>query len=98
MFGVLYDAVRNRPLAVIHTQAESTVPPEVVEESEEPINLWETDARALVRARFEELLQRCIRELIRRDRPAPLVVPAGWIPAEPVRPVVWPPRGSRANP
>lgn len=98
MFGVLYDAVRGRPLAAIHTRAESIVPPEAVRESQEPIDLWETDARALVRARFEKLLQGCIRELIRRDRPASVVVPTGWIPAEPARPVEWPPRGSRANP
>ena len=92
MLGVLYDAKNKSVLAVLHAYSMSVVPPEVIEESKKPIDMWETDSRALVRARFEKILHACIHELIQRDRPATVVTPVGWTPTAPVRPVVWPPR------
>ncbi len=92
MLGVLYDAENRSTLAVLHAYSVSVVPPEVVEKSKEPIDMWETESRALVRAKFESILHGCIHELIQRDRPATVVTPVGWKPKAPVRPVVWPPR------
>lgn len=96
MFGVLYEAESGRQLAVIHAEAESLVPfDERVEDSE--LNLWETDARAIVRQRFERLLFACLRTLIRHDQPELIEAPEGWKPAEPSRPVEWPPRFRNAD-
>lgn len=98
MIGVLYDSENRSALAVLHAYAASVVPPEVIEESEEPIDMWETDSRALVRAKFESIFHGCVHELIERDRPAIVVTPVGWTPTPPARPVVWPPRNRRSLP
>jgi hypothetical protein len=91
MFGVLYEVENGRTLAAIHARAESVIPfAERVEGSE--FDLWETDARAIVRTRFEKLLFACIRELIIHDQPERTEVPEGWTPAGPIMPVEWPPR------
>lgn len=98
MLGVLYDAENEIALAVLHSHSASVVPPEVIDASEWPIDMWETDSRALVRAKFESILHGCIYELIQRDGPATVITPVGWKPTAPVRPVVWPPRRTRAFP
>ncbi|MCH7592161.1 MAG: hypothetical protein IH989_05215 [Planctomycetes bacterium] len=98
MLGVLYDAENKSVLAVLHAYSASIVPPEVIDESKKPIDMWETDSRALVRAKFERILHGCIYELIQRDGPATIVTPVGWKPTAPTRPVVWPPRKTGAFP
>jgi hypothetical protein len=91
MFGVLYEVESGRGLAALHAQAESLIPfVERVEGSE--FDLWETDARAIVRTRFEKLLFACLRELIIHDEPERIDAPEGWTPAGPIMPVEWPPR------
>lgn len=94
MFGVLYDAVAARPLAQIHARAQSTMTPR--ERQSRRANLWETDARALVREQFERHLRSCMRELILADEPAEVVAPEGWRPIPPTLPPAWPPLASPA--
>ena len=89
MIGVLYDVNAAEPIASLRARAVSVLP---LEEDEEPADLWETDSRALVRAKFERYVYDCIRELISRDEPPAVERSTGWIPAGPVRPVEWPPR------
>ncbi len=98
MFGVIYDTNSQCAIASLHAQAVSTVPSRVIDENKESIDLWETDSRALVRAKFENLLRQCVRELILRDNPATVVAPTGWTPAVPIRPVAWPPRRTPSTP
>ncbi len=98
MFGVVYDTTLAQPVASLHAQARSVFPSEQdEEEGKEPIDLWETDSHALVRAEFERLLHDCIREMILRDEPAAVKAPTGWTPALPIRPVEWPPRRFRTG-
>ena len=92
MFGALFDNASTEPIAVIHAEAVSVEPPKDDANKEEPKSLWETDSRALVRAKFAKLTHACVRELIRKDQPAVIEAPTGWTPAGPVRPVEWPPR------
>jgi len=95
MFGALFDNAAAEPIAAIHAQAISHEPPEENEKKDQPADLWKTDSRALVRAKFAKLVHTCMRELIRKDQPAVIEAPTGWIPAGPVRPVEWPPRHLR---
>lgn len=92
MFGALFDNAAAEPIAAIHAQAVSVKPPEGDENKGGPADLWETDSRALVRAKFAKLVHACLRELIHEDQPAVIETPTGWTPAGPVRPVEWPPR------
>ena len=89
MIGALYDVAAAKPIAAMHAQAFSIIPPKG---DDEPADLWETDSRALVRAEFERHVYECLRELISRDVPALLESPDGWTPPGPIRPVEWPPR------
>ena len=91
MIGTLYETATAMPIASFHAHAESVPPPEDRKErkAQDP---WESDSKALVRARFEELVHDCVRRLIGRDLPAEVKAPEGWIPAGPIRPVLWPPR------
>ncbi len=95
MLGTLYDTQTVQPVAAFHAQAES-IPPR--EESEDPNDLWETDSKALVRAKFEHFVYACVRELILRDEPSAVEAPTGWTPAGPIMPVEWPPRQFRTGP
>lgn len=92
MFGVLYDANLAQPLGLIHARAASALTPE--ERQKYRVNLWETDARALVRDKFEKNLRQCVRQLVAADEPAEVVAPEGWAPMPPVMPTAWPPLGS----
>ncbi|MFQ5592426.1 MAG: hypothetical protein ACE5HE_14805 [Phycisphaerae bacterium] len=94
MLGALYDTYTAHPLAVLHAQAESVVPPK---DAPGPDDLWTTDSKALVRAKFERLVYACIRELIVRDQPPDVETPTGWTPEGPVMPVEWPPRRFRTG-
>jgi hypothetical protein len=100
MFGALFDTTTAEPVAAIHAQAVSVTPPEddPEREKDDVLDLWETDSRALVRARFEKLVHKCFRELIRGDEPAAVEAPTGWTPAGPTRPAEWPPRHLRTTP
>ncbi|RJP41947.1 MAG: hypothetical protein C4547_01220 [Phycisphaerales bacterium] len=91
MIGVLHDARAGEAIAVIHASAESIPRPED-DETDNNVDAWEYEARALVRDRFERLLVDCIRELIARDQPLKSSVPEGWIPQQPVYPPGWPRR------
>ncbi|MBI4716308.1 MAG: hypothetical protein HY763_00730 [Planctomycetes bacterium] len=91
MLGVIFDTAAGVPLAVVHAQAESVIPPEN-EPRKKPVDAWKSDSRALVRAKFERLAYAAIRELILNDEPADVEPPTGWTPAGPIRPVEWPPR------
>lgn len=95
MFGILYDNDAAEPIAAIHAQAVSVEPPKDENEKGEPTDLWETDSRALVRAKFARQVHACVRELIQKDQPAVVETPTGWTPAGPIRPVEWPPRHPR---
>ncbi len=90
MFGTLYDATTTKPIAVLHAYAVS-VPPPPGEEDKKPKDLWKVDSRALVRAKFEQYVHACLRELIIHDEREVTEAPAGWTPLGPVRPVEWPP-------
>jgi hypothetical protein len=96
MFGILYDTQSSQALASLHAIEHSKVPPEGGPD-EEAVDLWETDARALVRAEFKQLVHRCMRELILSDEPDVVEPPQGWTPAGPTRPVEWPPRPLRGR-
>ncbi len=95
MFGTLYDTATAEPIAAIHAQAVSVQPPTDEDEKQKAVNLWETDSRALVRAKFARLVHTCVRELIRNDAAPVIETPTGWTPAGPIRPVEWPPRHLR---
>ncbi len=93
IIGALYDASNAQLIAAFHAQAVSIEPTkDDAERNPKSVNLWETDSRALVRAKFETLVYAAIRELITNDQPSRTDPPAGWTPAGPIRPVVWPPR------
>lgn len=92
MFGVLYDAQSAQPMALLHARAASTLTAE--ERQSRRANLWETDARALVRDQFERHLRSCMRELVRADEPAEVVAPEGWSPMPAAIPPQWPPLSS----
>lgn len=92
MFGVLYDAKLSQPLGLIHAHAASTLTPE--ERQSYRVNLWETDARALVRDKFERNLRLCVRQLVAADEPADVVAPEGWAPVPAALPTAWPPMGA----
>jgi len=96
MIGVLYETDKAEPVATFHAFARS-VPPGPEQKPEE-VDPWTHDARALVRERFEQHVYQCMRTLIRQDIPTTEDVPAGWLPATPVRAVEWPPRLFRSRP
>ncbi len=93
MIGTLYETVSAHPIAHFHASAISVTPPE--DERTGHGDLWETDSKALVRAKFERLVHACMRELILQDEPADVKAPTGWTPVGPTRPVEWPPRRFR---
>lgn len=97
MIGALYDTESAKLVAAFHAQAVSVLPPEE-ERDKEPVDLWESDSKALVRAKFEHLVYACIRDLILHDEPAPIEAPSGWVPVGPIQPVEWPPRLLRSGP
>lgn len=90
ILGTIYDVEAARPIAHIHASATSLPIPE--DTKEDDIDLWETDARARVRARFEILVYQCLYQLIKQDQPAKADAPEGWIPVTPRLPVEWPPQ------
>ncbi len=93
MIGVLYDTQTQKPMAAIRATAESVEgPPAPLSLKKTERDAWTSDARALVRRRFQQYVHACMRELILQDELERVSVPEGWIPAEPARPVVWPPR------
>ena len=95
MIGALYDVPNAQPIAYIHATAESVKPPEgSVQGGAKGIDLdlWETDSKALVRRKFEEIVYACVFELIQFDEPEVVDVPEGWKAVTPARPAVWPPR------
>lgn len=96
MIGVLYETENAKPVATFHAFAKS-VPPGP-DQKPEQLDLWTHDARALVRQRFEQHVYDCVRTLIRQDTPTTEEVPAGWVPAAPIRAVEWPPRPFRTQP
>ena len=99
MVGVLYETADDKPIAVIHARAESIVVDEDQKggDKAQP-NEWETDSRALVRARFARLAHGCIRELVRRDRRESIEDKSGWIPSRRFVPIEWPPNLSSPSP
>lgn len=97
MFGVLYDSRAGRPIAALHAEAVSTTAPEE-QPQKEPIDLWETDARARVRERFERLVHACLSELIRFDQPDQPKSIRAWTASGSARPVEWPPRHFSVGP
>ena len=98
MFGVLYDAKLVQPIALLHARAASALTPE--QRQSYRANLWENDARALVRDKFEHNLRSCVRELVAADEPAEVIAPEGWAPVPAAIPPAWPPLGTPmpANP
>ena len=100
MFGTLYDTGTGSPVAVIHAQAVSIEPgkDQPAKKDGKHTDLWKTDSRALVRAKFAKQVHTCIRDLIAADEPALVEAPSGWTPAGPIRPVEWPPRNLRTAP
>jgi hypothetical protein len=95
MFGVFYDTFASKPVALIHAHAQSVFVPE---EEKKTANPWETDSRALVRAKFEKLAYAAVHRLIVNDQRERSEPPEGWIPAGPIRPVEWPPRHRNRTP
>ncbi len=91
LLGVLYDVRTNEPIALLRSEATSTVTNEEAEESKEPIDYWKTDSRALARAEFALHLHDCIRNLIVDDNPVPSAMPASWRSHGRRRTVEWPP-------
>ena len=96
MFGILYDTKSAQPMASLHAVARSQEPPDD-QHGNKPVDLWETDSRALVRAKFKRLVHACILDLILHDEPEAAEPPKGWTPAGPTRPVEWPPRPFRTR-
>ena len=97
MIGTLYDTETAQRIAAFHAEAFSILPLEE-EQNRDPIDLWKTDSKALVRTKFERHVYACIRELILGDEPAPVEAPTGWIPVGPIKPVEWPPKQFRPRP
>ncbi len=91
MIAVLYDLAAARPLACFHARSES-LPLPTKRDARKTHSPWNTDARALVRAKFEKLAHACLRELTLADMPAGLEDKSGWTHEFPPRPVEWPPR------
>lgn len=89
LLGVLYDTRAAKPVAVLHARARSALPQTKKEETS--TTPWEFDSHAIVRARFERLLNQCIRELILNDRPAPTVRRTSSRSSNRTRHVQWPP-------
>ncbi|HNQ24173.1 MAG TPA: hypothetical protein PKK06_13885 [Phycisphaerae bacterium] len=91
MLGVIYDTDTTTPLATVHARAHS-VPPRERPRGPRHAIPWETDARALVRVEFQNEVARCLRELLKRDVPQTVDVPAGWVMPETPRWIQWPPQ------
>ncbi len=99
MIGTLYDTSASAPVAAFHAHAESIrLSPEEEKERKKKPDMWETDSRALVRAKFEKLVYAALHNLIIHDQPSRTDPPAGWTPAGPIRPVEWPPRHRMPQP
>jgi hypothetical protein len=96
MFGVLFEAASAQPIATLHARAVSL--PHSGPDDDGRVDLWESDARALVREKFERSMRACIRDLIVQDSPADADAPRGATLAGPLRPVEWPPKHSHAGP
>lgn len=92
MIGTLYNVRTSEPIASLRAHAVSLEVPEDAEDQDDPYLLWSTDSRAIVRDQFAEALHGCMRELILKDQAPALEDKSGWIPAGPIRPVVWPPQ------
>jgi len=90
IIAALYEVKTGRPLASIHAHALSLAPT-AEERKQRGASLWTTDSRALVRAKFENIVYACMDELIAKDQPAPIEDSSGWRPVVPIRPVEWPP-------
>lgn len=97
MFGVLYDAKNERPIASLHTQAESE-PSLIGAGKHEAVDLWVNDGRAKVREQFEQLLHACIYELIHQDQLEMIALPEPLITDRPVRLVDWPAHHLKTKP
>lgn len=91
IIAVLHENSTGRRIAAMHAMATSIPLPEDYDEKD-PVDLWKYDSRALARAELEKHLRACMRELIARNVPTKVDVPAGWKPEGPLRPVEWPPR------
>jgi hypothetical protein len=89
IIGVLYETGTLTGIAAFHAQAESLPP---LEDDSSPTDAWRLDSQARVRDEFEQIVHRCLRDLIASDRPVRVDVPEGWTPAGPTEPVIWPPR------
>ena len=98
LLGVLYDIRTYEPLALLHTEATSTVTREEAKKSKKPIDYWTTDSRALARAKFAIHFHDCIRNLILDDEPAASAMPASWHSNRPRRTVEWPPTERQRRP
>ena len=93
--AVLYDIRTSEPVALLRTEATSTVTHEEAEQSKEPIDYWKTDSRALARAKFAIHFHDCIRSLILDDEPPVSAMPASWYSKKRRRTVEWPPTEPR---
>jgi hypothetical protein len=99
IIGALYDSSASQQIAAFHAHALSIQPSEEEKDKDKKKpDLWETDSRALVRAKFEKLVYAALRNLIIHDQPSRTEPPAGWTPAGPIRPVEWPPRHRQPRP
>lgn len=96
IIATLYNTTTGKPIAYFHARAVSVDPP-AGRKDETSKNLWKTDSKALVRAKFESYVHACIQELILQDLPAEVESPEGWKPVEPVHPAAWPPRNRRSR-
>lgn len=96
IIATLYDTTAGKPIAYFHAHAVSLDPP-AGRKKKSSRNLWETDSKALVRAKFEWYVHACIQELILQDLPAEVESPEGWKRVEPAHPAAWPPRNRRSR-
>jgi len=92
MMGVIYETATSKPIAAIHSKAQSIPPFEGEKRDSYNVDAWEFEARALALARFNALTRRCMRELIARDIAKKVDVPTGWKRKQPLHPTQWPPR------
>ena len=97
MIGVLYHTSQDHPVASFHAR-DVTVDKPKEKRKINKSDLWETDARARVRRKFESIVYACIRDMILHDEPPDIEDSSGWKPIQTLRKPVWPPRKSPQEP
>ncbi len=97
IIGVLYYTSQDYPVASFHARDVTVERPKERRKINKS-DLWETDARARVRRKFEGIVYACVRDMILHDEPPEIEDSSGWRAPIQLQKPEWPPRQSSGNP